>query len=156
MSAFSSDPFRPNRPEQEDHRLPDDRRHRPRQFRLRNAGGRRHARGFRLGNVLQTDPHPSTTAEARPKWALRVSGVILDTSHSVFFIEIFFTIIRLCHEWIHLWDKWGWRPFIWAFCQLFSVQVHSYTCIVHGCSRSSCHKMNPFTFILFKSALSFF
>lgn len=71
--------LRPHRPEQEDHRVPDDRRHRPRQLRLRDAGGGRHARGVWLGNVLQTDPHPDRAAEQRPQRTLRVSAIIFDT-----------------------------------------------------------------------------
>lgn len=59
--------LRPNRPEQEEHRLSDDRRHRPRQFWLRHSSGRRHARGIRLGDVLQTPSHPSRDAEGRPQ-----------------------------------------------------------------------------------------
>lgn len=65
--------LRSHRPEQEDHRVPDDRRHRPRQLRLRHSGGGRHARGVWLGNVLQTDPHPSRAAGGRPHRTLRVS-----------------------------------------------------------------------------------
>ncbi|XP_051902152.1 uncharacterized protein LOC127587763 isoform X2 [Hippocampus zosterae] len=65
---------RPNRPEPEDHRVPDDRRDRPRQLWLRDASGRRHARGLRLGDVLQAHPHPRPPAEGRPQRALRVPG----------------------------------------------------------------------------------
>lgn len=66
-------PLRPDRPEQEEHRVSDDRRDRPRQLWLRHPGGRRHARGVRLGDVLQTHSHPVRDAAGGPQPALRVS-----------------------------------------------------------------------------------
>lgn len=71
---------RPNRPEQEDHRVPDDRRDRPWQLWLWDTGRRRHARGIWLGDVLQAYTHPSGAAEGRPQWTLWVSSAAHDTS----------------------------------------------------------------------------
>lgn len=71
---------RPNCPEQEDHRVPDDRRDRPWQLWLWDTGRRRHARGIWLGDVLQAYTHPSGAAEGRPQWTLWVSSAAHDTS----------------------------------------------------------------------------
>lgn len=71
--------LRPNRSEQEDHCVSDDWCDRPRQLRVRHTGGGRHARGVRLGNVLQTNTHPSRAAEGRPQWTLWVSDNTLIT-----------------------------------------------------------------------------
>lgn len=112
---------RPNRPEQEDHRVPNDRRDRPWQLWLRDTGRRRHARGVWLGNVLQANTHPSGAAEGRPQWTLWVSSAAHDTSScylrgwsrdfSLCLTDSFQTCFR--HSLHYLWNNClqNWREF---------------------------------------------
>lgn len=77
ISYFVLSFFRPNCTKPQNHRVPHDRCHWPQSLWVWGASRGCHARRFRLGNVLQKNPHPSRAPEGRsqrPFWVSSSQG----------------------------------------------------------------------------------